>query len=233
MRTHILAGLLVVAAMVQPVLANDGPRPSDRIVLTVTEEAWVETDTARVVAEIKTLITDETAGEAASNPAAILDQVGLGHWHITGSHRQQTDTGFEELLIVAEARLAQDMLAGIYERAESASEKGRTVRILAVDFSPSLAEREATAAQLRKAIYARAASEAKAIAEQFPDQGFRVHQVHFQDGSEVVRPMVAAKNRMFSADAPTESGASPQPSQQVSERMTLSASVVIAAPGQD
>lgn len=233
MRTHILAGLLVVAAMVQPVLANDGPRPSDRIVLTVTEEAWVETDTARVVAEIKTLITDETAGEAAANPTAILDQVGLGHWHITGSHRQQTDTGFEELLIVAEARLAQDMLAGIYERAESASEKGRTVRILAVDFSPSLAEREATAAQLRKAIYARAASEAKAIAEQFPDQGFRVHQVHFQDGSEVVRPMVAAKSRMLSADAATEGGASPQPGQQVSERMTLSASVVIAAPGQD
>jgi hypothetical protein len=232
MRTHLIAGLLSLAALIQPVLANENV-PPDRIVLTVTEEAWVETETARVVAEIKTLITDNAAGTSAAEPMTILDQVGLGHWHITGSHRQQTDTGFEQLLIVAEARLAQTALPGIYERAESVSEKGRTVRILAVDFSPSLQEREATAAQLRQTIYARAAAEAKAVAEQFPEQGFRVHQVHFQDGANGPRPMPAVKSRMLSADASAEQMPAPPPGQQVSERMTLSASVVIAAPGRD
>ncbi len=232
MRTHLIAGLFALAALTQPVLADENLTP-DRIVLTVTEEAWVETKTARVVAEIKTLITDKTAGASAAEPMAILDKVGLGHWYITGSHRQQTDTGFEQLLIVAEARLAQTTLPGIYERAESATEKGRTVRILAVDFSPSLQEREATAAQLRQTIYARAAAEAKAVAEQFPEQGFRVHQVHFQDGANIPRPMPAVKSRMLSADASEEQMPAPAPGQQVSERMTLSASVVIAAPGRD
>lgn len=228
MRTPLIAALFLLGAAAQPALADDGQVPADRIVLTVTEEAWVETDTARVIAEIKTLITDETAGEAAANPTAILDQIGLGDWHITGSHRQQTDTGFEELLIVAEARLAQTALAGIYDRAESASEKGRTVRILTVDFSPSLAEREATTARLRKTIYARAAAEAETIDSQFPEHGFRVHQVHFQDGPDI-RPMAATKSRMLSADAAVERGESSPPGQQVSERITLSANIVISA----
>ncbi len=231
MRTLLLAALLMfVAAM--PARAQDGLPPADRIILTVSEEAWVKTETARVIAQIKTLITSQSASEVAANPAAILEKVGIGHWYITGSNRQQTDTGFEQLLVVAETRLAQSSLAGIHDRAKGVSEKGRTVQILAIDYSPSLAEREVTAAQLRQAIYARAAAEAKSVAAQFPDQGFRVHQVQFQDGG-VPTPMparsVRARTMMVQADA---SGAESGDGQQVSERMTMMATVVIAAPGQ-
>jgi uncharacterized protein YggE len=230
MRVLLLATLLVLTAAL-PARAQDSLPPPDQVVLNVTEEAWVETETARVIAQIKTLITNAAAGDAAANPTAILDKVGLGQWHITGSYRQQTDTGYEQLLITAETRLAQSKLPGIYERAKAASEKGRTVQVLAIDFSPSLDEREATAAKLRQAIYARAAAEAKAVSAQFPDQGFRVHQVQFQGGPGVPVPMparsVRAKTMMLQADAGgAESG------QQVSERLTLSATVVIAAPGQ-
>jgi uncharacterized protein YggE len=133
-------------------------------------------------------------------------------------------------VIVAEARLAKGLLAGLYDRAKDASEKGRVVRVAQIDFTPSLREREATAAQLRQAVYARAAAEAKAVATQFPEQGFRVHQVQFQGGP---MPMVMAAQargqvrtmRAESAKADVGGG------EQVSELMMLSATVVIAAPG--
>ena len=232
MRMQALAALLAVALAAAAPAAAEQPPPSDRIVLTVTEEAWVETDTARVVVQINSLLTDATAQEAAANPTAILDKVALGHWYITGSHRQQTDTGFERLLIVAEARLGQDALSGLYDKAKAASEKGREVRVLAVDFSPSLAEREATAAKLRQAVYAKAAAEAKAVAELFPSQGFRVHEVNFQGGGPVaaVPRNVRSKAMAMSTEAMEDAGGSP--GDQVSERMILSATVVIAAPGQ-
>jgi len=231
MRNALLAALIALASLAAPAArAGDTLPPPDQIVLTVTEEAWVETETARVSVEIKTLITNEDARAAAANPQAILDRIGLGDWHVTGSYRQQTDTGFEQLLVVAEVRLPQTALSGIYERAKTASEKGRTVRVMGVDFSPSLAEREATAAKLRQAVYARAADEAKAVAAQFPDQGFRVHQVQFQDGGGVPVPM-PTKARMLAMDARAEAAPTAGSGQQVSERMVLSASVVIAAPG--
>lgn len=230
MRSLALAILMAVSAAAGPAAAAEVLPPADQVVLSIREEAWVKTDTARVVAEIKTLITDETAEANAADPKAILEQVGLGDWHITGSYRQQTDTGFEQLLVVAETRMAQSALSGIYERAKSASEKGRTVRVLTVDFSPSLAEREATARELRRAIYARAAAEAKAVAAEFPEQAFRVHQVQFQNGGQMPRPM-PVQARMMVAEKQGDSAAAEPPDQQVSERMVMSATVIIAAPG--
>lgn len=229
MRSIILSCLMAITVIAAPAIADERLPSPDRIVLTVTEEAWVETETARVIMQVKSLLTDAAAGDAAANPVAVLDEVALGHWRMTGSHRRQTDTGFEELLVTAEARLAKDALAGLYDRAKAASQKGRVLRVMAVDFSPSLSEREATAAKLRKAIYARAAGEAKAVMEQFPEQGFRVHQVQFQGGPGVPAPRPAVRRAMsVQEDA---SGAAKRAGQQVSERMVLTATVVIAAPG--
>ncbi len=231
MQRLFLAILLSVCAFSFSARADNGLPPPDQIVLTVTEEAWVETETARVIMQVKSLITDANAGDVAANPLAILDKVALGHWRMTSSHRRQTDTGFEELVVVAEARLAKNLLAGLYDRAKDASEKGRLVRVAQIDFTPSLREREMTATKLRQAVYARAAAEAKAVTAQFPEQGFRVHQVQFQGGP---RPMVMAaqsrgKVRTMRAEAAEADAGS---GQQVSERMVLSATVVIAAPGQ-
>jgi hypothetical protein len=229
MQRLFLAILLSVCAFSLSARANDALPPPDQIVLTVTEEAWVETETARVIVQVKSLITDANAGDVAANPLAILDKVALGHWRMTSSNRRQTDTGFEELVIVAEARLAKNLLAGLYDRAKAASEKGRVVQVAQIDFTPSLGEREVTAAQLRQAIYARAAAEAKAVATQFPEQGFRVHQVQFQGGP---MPMVmAAQARGQVRTMRAESAKADAGGEQVSERMTLSATVVIAAPG--
>jgi len=228
MQRLFLAILLSLCALSVSARANDALPPPDQIVLTVTEEAWVETETARVIVQVKSLITDANTGEMAASPLAILDKVAAGHWRMTNSHRRQTDTGFEELVIVAEARLAKGLLSGLYDRAKDASEKGRVVRVAQIDFTPSLREREMTAAKLRQAIYARAAAEAKAVAAQFPDQGFRVHQVQFQGGPMPMPAQARSQVRAMRAEA---AKADFGDGEQVSERMVLSATVVIAAPG--
>ncbi|MCA8926469.1 MAG: hypothetical protein KDC18_00245 [Alphaproteobacteria bacterium] len=229
MRAILVASLIGLSAMTTPVLAETAAPVQDRMVLAVTEEAWVKTETARVIVEVKTLVTDAASRDKAANPTAVLDKVGLGEWHITGSHRAQTDTGYEQLLVVAEARLTQSALAGIYDRAKSAGEKGRTVRVLAVDFSPSLQEREATAAKLRQTIYARAAAEAKAVASQFPDRGFHVHEVMFRDGAQMPRPLPAQVRTMAAEKQYDAAAAAPPAQEPVSERMEMTARVIIAS----
>jgi hypothetical protein len=94
MRRLFVALLLGACALGFSASANDALPPPDQIVLTVTEEAWVETETARVIVQVKSLITDANAGAMAVNPVAILDKIALGHWRMTNSDRRQTDTGW-------------------------------------------------------------------------------------------------------------------------------------------
>ncbi len=227
-----LAALCLLLPLVAagPAAADDDRPARDQIVLRLVEEGWVETQSARVMLQLKTLLTDDGRQEAPLDPEASFRQVAEGDWRITRFERQQTDTGFEQWLIVGEARLPQQALTGIYDRVEQASSKGKTFSILGIDFSPSLAEREATAAKLRAAIYERAAAEAKQVAKMLPDIGFAVHRVDFED-SGLPRPTMmrsqAMEGQAMRAQSAPEGETAPGPA--VAERMVMAATVVIAS----
>lgn len=230
MKAVVLSVVMLALASMASAVADDR-RTGGRIVLQLVEEAWAETQTARVAIMLKILLTDDSASGATVEPTTLLDQVAAGDWRVSSFHREQTDTGFEQWVIVAEARLPQSALTGIYERVKQASERGRSLSVLEIDFTPSLAEQEATAAALRAAIYARAAAEAAAVADVFPDRDFRVHRVSFNDPQPRPVPMEARALRSMAADAqPTPDGGGGPP---VSERLVMQATVVIAADKED
>lgn len=208
-----------------PAWADDHRKDSSQIVLQLVEEAWVETKTARVVLQLKTLLTDDKAAEPIVDPKTVFGPVADGDWQMTQFHRGQTDTGFEQWVIVAEARVPQTALTGIYDRVKQASSRGRSFSVRNIDFTPSLAERQATAAKLRVALYKRAAKEAAAIASVFPDRGFAVHRVDF-GGAAIPAPVM---RRAQAEDARSYSGQAKQAGPSVSERMVLRAAVIVAS----
>lgn len=232
--TRILA-TLAVFLLVSPAWAGDGrmhePRKDPaQIVLQLVEEAWVETKTARVVVQLKTLLTGGKAAEPLVDPKSLFAPIADADWQMTSFLREQTDTGYEQWLIVAEARLPQAGLTGIYDRVQTASSKGRTISVLEIDFTPSLAERQATAAELRATLYRRAAAEAKQIAAVFPERGFQVHRVDFNNDG-VPQPVImrsqARDERTYAMQAKQAGGYAPS----VAERLILQATVVVASGG--
>lgn len=211
-----------------PAWADNEPKDPAQIVLQLVEEDWVETDTARVVLQLKTLLTDGAEAEPVVDPKAMFAPVADADWQMTRFQRGQTDTGFEQWVIVAEARVPQSALTGIYDRVKAATSRGRSMSVVEIDFTPSLAERQATAAKLRAALYKRASAEAATIAKQFPDRGFQVQRVDFHDGGQpqpVMMRTQAASEGGYADRAKQMAGYSPA----VAERLVLSATIVVAS----
>jgi hypothetical protein len=222
--------LAVAVTAHAPAFADDRDRPEPaQIVLNLVQEAWVETDTARVVLQLKTLLTGDDAAEPVVDPKELFAPIAAADWQMTRFQRGQTDTGFEQWVILAEARVPQTALTGIYDRVKDASSRGRAFSVAGIDFTASLAERQATAAALRAVLYARAAAEAEAVTEIFPDRGFQVHRINFA-GQGSPQPVMmraqAAEDRRFAVKA-SAGGGGGGPS--VAERLVMQATVVIGS----
>jgi hypothetical protein len=212
-----------------PAIAGDDHRENDEIVLQLVEESWVETKSARVILQLKALLTDGDDSKATLDPNTLFGEVAMAAWQITRFQRGQTDTGFEQWVILAEARLPQSALTGIYDRVKDTSSRGRTMRVVGVDFTPSLAERQVTAAKLRAVIYQHAADEAAQVAKVLPGRGFRVHQVDFAHGGMPQPIRVRSQARETKAYAAQAIQADTGGNGSVAERLVMSATVVIAA----
>ncbi len=171
------------------------------------------------------MLTDDKGAEPVVDPKALFAPVAGGDWQMTRFQRGQTDTGFEQWVIVAEARILQTALTGIYDRMKQVSSRGRTVSVRQIDFTPSLAERQATAAKLRAVIYKRAFDEAAAAAGVFPDRGFQVHRVNFNEGGGLQPQVMRAQAMDERANVSHLKQAGPS----VAERMVMHATVIVAS----
>lgn len=229
MRYRFLSAMLAMT-LAAPALAADEIPPNDEIVLRLRAEDWIQTTTARVIAIVETVLTGDQAGQQNARVPPVLKDLATGvDWRVTAFDRTRDASGLERWRVTAEARLPEAKLGGIYDRAQKISKPGQQVTVSDVRFEPTLAEREATAAKLRSEIYRQAAEEVRHAAQVWPDRGFRVQRIDFAFGTPVPMPkpmqtmargMVAAAPGAESFDAAAE----------VSERMTLTATVVLAAP---
>src|SRR3546814_9885972 len=104
------------------------------------------------------------------------------------SHRSRDASGLERWRVTAEIRVPESALGGIYDKARQLSKPGQQLEVNDVDFSPTLAERQATAATLRADIYRRAAAEAAEAAKVWPARGRRVHRADFANAGIPRRP---------------------------------------------
>ncbi|MFN4090370.1 MAG: hypothetical protein ACK4QW_15180 [Alphaproteobacteria bacterium] len=222
--------LLSTPAAAQPI--GPFPPPPDQIVLQLQAEGWIETRTAKLVASVEIVLAGEQAVQQTGRVPPVLNELAQGDWRVTRSDRSRDASGLERWRITAEVRLPETAMGGIYDRARQLSKPGQQLEVHEVDFSPTLAERETTAAGLRAEIYRRAAEEASETAKVWPDRGFRVQRVDF---AGVAHPRPMYRQQAMRADAPQAMmAASPEAGDMgVSERMVLTATVVLAAPAPD
>jgi hypothetical protein len=227
----LLAPLIVLfIAAASPVWsAEDRALPPDQVVLDLVAEDWVETETARLMVQVTAAIAGDQVGELRGDIMKALEQLAPGaEWHITGFHRNRDRTGLERATAAAEARVKEADIGDVNEKARTLSRPGMQVAVRGIDFSPTLAEREAVAASLRAKIYTRVREEMQRLGRIHEGRSFRLRLVDFSGvaGLPEVRPMLARK---MAADAGTTMQAQPVPAGvNVSQRVSLRARVILA-----
>lgn len=225
------AAAMLAAALLVPAAGAAEPRPMDTIRLSLSVEGWVQTETARVVAAVHASVREAEMADARNRIMEAFDALAPdldAEWRVIGFHRFQDASGLEQWRMEAEARLPEAALGGLYERAQEASRPGQRLEIADIDFTPTLAEREAARASLRTELYAAAAAERDRLAEAFPDGQFRVHRIDLLGDAgpmpqmqRAAAPMAATRMYSEAADA----GGAGQVA--VAQRLVLSATVII------
>lgn len=218
------ASAIALPAAAQPVMPI---QQRDEIVLNLSAEGWVETKTARVVAVADVAIAAETRSAVRNRMIDALKKLSPeADWRISQFTRNQDPAGLERWRVTAEARLPEAALGGLDERAKQQSQPGLQLRIQAIQFTPTLEEREATLADLRDQIYEQAKAEADRVAKLWPERNFRVARIEI--GGPVSRPMprMAQEFNSVQAAAPADAGGGDAVS--VAQKLTLQATVTLS-----
>ena len=182
-------------------------QPRDEIVLNLSAEGWVETKTARVIAVADVAIAAENRNAVRDRMMAALKQLSPdAEWRVSQFNRAQDAAGLERWRVTAETRLAESALGGLDERAKQQSQPGLQLRIQAIQFTPTLEEREAALALVRAQIYEQAKTEAERVAKLWPERNFRVAKIEI--GNPGFQPMMRERAEPMMAAAPMASDSS-------------------------
>lgn len=204
-RLFLSAALAVLMLFAAPVVQAETAR-DDTVTLDLSLEKWVETDSATVRVAADLAVKAGGFGVARAAVQADLAKISdKAPWRLVGYDRLRDEAGFERWRITAEARLPSTALGGIGSTVGDLGEAGRSYALLGIDFTPTLAEREAALAELRAEIYQRAADELERLKAVYPDRGYRVAAINIGQGA-VPRPQATMMLRSeaapkFAADA--------------------------------
>lgn len=198
------------------------------VTLRLNAEQWVTTKTALVTIGINVSVSDNDLGKAQSRILDKLNQLNKTDWHILSFDRSQDQSGLEKIQASAQARLAENALAGLRDKAKEISKPGETFTLDNVQFVPTEDEIRSANAVLRGNIYQQAKTELDQLNKMYPDQKYYIHQINFV--SDVVpAPMMQAKMNAISM-ASTGSNAALD----VGDKLRISAVVIVsAAPNAD
>lgn len=235
--TNFLKSSLLLAVLALP-LATPAQaqefKPDDTIGVELSAEGWVATKTARVIVGVEAAVTGNTAGTMRGAMTKSLNDVVKADWRLTSFNRSQDSTGMERWSAMFETRLPEADLNGLGEKAKAASKAGMQIRVNDIDFSPTLEETQATAAQLRTQILKAANEQLASINATVAGRNYRIGNVEFMGGGGVApAPMMMKAMRTMAssgvAGGPEMDMAVSEPSMERSEKMVVSARVVFAA----
>lgn len=218
----IILGVSALAPLSGPALADDDFR--DSIVLELTNEGWVETETAEVVVSINATMRQEQSASVRSDIMKALEKLApKADWRITTFNRSADRSGLDSWYVQAQARIADTALDGIRQAAEKTSQPGLQISISAINFTPTLAEAEATRAKLRAGIYKDAKAELERVNQAFPDSPYHIGVINFT--AQPIGPMMAQDTVAY-ARAPMAMEKA-QANIGVQDRIQLQATVVL------
>lgn len=177
------------------------------IELQLQAEEWVNTNAALVT--ISADATLDKNNDFMQTRAQLLQKFselagnnnGSITWNITTFNTSQSDSGLEQIHVEAQARLSENKLLTLRTKTKEMSKPGLTLRLLSIDFSPSLDELEKAKAQLRAVIYNEAKSEAARINKVYPEQKYVLRSISFQPTATPPIPLAINAMAMTSQNA--------------------------------
>ena len=222
----LMASLPVKAADQDKTIRND-----DQIVLTLAAEDFITAEKPLVTINIDAAFQDAEQGRIRGDVLDALKKLDSNaDWKITSMNRRTDRSGLVQWSVLAEARLDQNSLSGLEDRANKRSRGGFTLRLGNVNWTPTLAESEAGLRKLRGELYKQAIAERNMLNDVFGTTKFRVGLIDFVGTGPLVqsRPKVQAAPAMMRM-AEADAGFAPQNSLSVSQKLQLKATVVIVA----
>lgn len=208
------------------------PLVDDEITLELSSEAFVETATAKVTIEFDAALDASGIGDQRARLRQILTGFdGQAQWRFTRFDRSVDAAGLERWRVGAFARLPEKSLNGLADKAKMASKPGLQVRVAGIDFSPTLAEREAGFSTLRGDIYAQIQAELERLKTTFPGRPYRLKQINFRPSdAPQPRPMSMMTERKLEPEEASSSSSQPvETAPTVARRIELDATVVLGA----
>jgi hypothetical protein len=168
----------VAFAQGAPIIAY--PPQNDTVSMSLSLEDWVATQTARTELAVDAAMPGSDAGKVRGEILSAVKALAQNaEWRFTRFDREQDTSGLEHWHAVLEARLPEGQLGGLADRAKSASRPGLQIKEQTIDFSPTLAETEATRAKLRGEMYKRVNDALAQLNQAEPDRKYRIENINF------------------------------------------------------
>lgn len=232
MKRLALAGLSFLV-VIPAVSAEPLSIPQDTVMLSLQQEGWVTTRSANVDVFFNITQQKETASELKLQIKASLEKLApIAGWYITSTRVNKDNTGLNRWYVSAKARVSEEAIPALRDRAATASRGGFKVSVGHVDFSPTLAETNSLMTDLRAKIYADAALEADRLSKVISGTKYHVKSVNFlNNGGGFPRPMqqVRSKNMAVQEMSVSSSGGQASSAQMpVSRKHTISATVTLS-----
>lgn len=214
-------------------LAKDQLSSLNTVKLQLNDEAWVSTKTAKLVIAIDATLNNSHLANIQSQLLANLKKIAQTEdWHITQFNRTRDQSKLERLQVLAEARIPEAELASVSKRVEAVSKPGAAYRIIAIEFTPSMAEIEKVRTELRSKIYKQVKIELTDLNTIYPDAHYFVHDIHFRE--DIAPAINRNKMLLFAAqNLPAHGGTNEASSMQVSNQLQLAADVTLASTSSD
>ncbi|MEE9451773.1 MAG: hypothetical protein V3V61_03340 [Gammaproteobacteria bacterium] len=199
----------------------------DQVILQVTEEQWISTQTAEITVSIDVSLDEQDMSAARQKIMDNLNEVGKGDWNVIQFDRREDTSGLQRLYLRAQARIDEPLLATAYSKVDDLSAPGTNYRVESINFSPGLIEIEQARSDLRMKIYAQANREIERLQKDFSPQKFSMHLVNFDVDMRVL-PMAKGSGAESMMMARVD-----QAPISVSNKLTMTATIILAATRQN
>lgn len=196
----------------------------DKVAFQVSARQWVSTDTALLSVSANVALSHPDVVQVRADIMKKLANIAAGDWHVTQFERREDNSGLEKLFVMAEARIPQANLTGIYQKAKDNSKPGLTINISGVEFKPGLEEFQKIKTSLRERLYQQVTEELSRLNKVYPNQQYTLNSLSFMEGEGEPQFKAKQMNVMTAAATPA-----PAADMSVSNEIVMTAVVEVAS----
>ena len=211
-------------------LAADNDQNLSQVILNLNADKWIVSQTANVQISVYALLTESQLASAQENILNTLKNFSSeGDWHIVQMQRSKNQANLEQLEVTAEARLPNNQINNLRQKARASSKQGETYEVKDIDYSPSPEEIATAQFELRQKIYQSARDEVNSINQVFPNQRFSLFSINFN--TSAIQPQAYLEKNTAFVESSVNSQPNPTPNTNidVSQHLTLSAQVTLSS----